>query len=239
MIRDDGHRLRWRTPGEGVRILDNAPGGSSDFRQLLLTIWHDPQVRKRAVTWAGDRGLAEDALQTAYCQVVAVRHPDRIEKLRAYFLRVLRNEILNQRSLRRAVPVENPEDALDPDQPTTVVCGPAQARPVDETVCASVQGHGWLKRLTDQRDALLAAIPARSEGPARYRAVIYCAAEQVLRDGIGGQASDSDSNDAFRAAYPGYFDQPGASPNLCHQRFRRAREDVRALLRAFVRREEL
>ena len=33
-------------------------------------------------------------------------------------------------------------------------------------------------------------------------------------------SSDVDSNDAFRAAYPEYFAQPGASANLLHQRFR-------------------
>ena len=53
--------------------------------------------------------------------------------------------------------------------------------------------------------------------------MIYDSAEQVLRDGINGEPSDADSNDAFRAAYPEYFAQPGASANLLHQRFRRAR----------------
>lgn len=82
-------------------------------------------------------------------------------------------------------------------------------------------------------------IPARSEDPRRYRIVIYHAAEQVLLDGLNGEASDADSNEAFRAAYPGYFAQPGASANLLHQRFRRAREDVKALLQEVVDRGEL
>jgi len=72
-----------------------------------------------------------------------------------------------------------------------------------------------------------------------YRAVICDAAGQVLRDGINAEPNDADSNDAFRAAFPEYFAQPGASANLLHQRFRRAREDVKALLQAVVNRDEL
>jgi hypothetical protein len=111
----------------------------------------------------------------------------------------------------------------------------------------------WFARLETHRDELLAAIPgrssgpdgcqtgipARSHGPGRYRAMILAAAEQVLRDAIRGEAGESDSNDAFRAAYPEYFDQPGATSNTLHQRFRRAREDVRALLKAIISRDEL
>ena len=82
-------------------------------------------------------------------------------------------------------------------------------------------------------------MPTRSGNPALYRAAICTSAEGVLRDGINAEPSDADSNDAFRAAYPAYFAQPGASANLLHQRFRRAREDVKALLKAVVRRDEL
>ena len=96
-----------------------------------------------------------------------------------------------------------------------------------------------LKRLTDQRDHLLSAIPARSDDPGRYRAVGFDVAEQILRDVLNGEASDADSNEAFRAVYSEYFDQPDAAPNTLHQRFRRARTDVRALLQAVVRRDEL
>ena len=65
------------------------------------------------------------------------------------------------------------------------------------------------------------------------------AGHAVSDDGINGEPSDADSNDTFRAAYPEYFAQPGAAANLLHQRFRRAREDVKALLQAVVRRDEL
>jgi hypothetical protein len=78
-----------------------------------------------------------------------------------------------------------------------------------------------------------------SDNPRRYRTVIYGSAEQVLLDGLNGEASDADSNNAFRSAYPEYFAQAGASANLVHQRFRRAREDVKALLQAVFDRNEL
>jgi hypothetical protein len=120
------------------------------------------------------------------------------------------------------------------------------SRAIDETVGTALQAvgialqtHAWLERFAAQHDHLRAAVPARSDQPDRYRAVIVAAAEQVLRDGINTEPSDADTNDAFRAAYPEYFDQPGASPNLHHQRFRRAHEDVKAVLRVVVRRDEL
>jgi hypothetical protein len=55
-----------------------------------------------------------------------------------------------------------------------------------------------------------------------------------VRDGIGGEPSDADSNDAFRAAYLAWFNHPDCEANTLHQRFRRAREDVKALLHAVV-----
>jgi hypothetical protein len=90
-----------------------------------------------------------------------------------------------------------------------------------------------------QRDRLRAEVPARSDDPVRYRAVVCDAAGQVLRDGINGESSEADTNPALRAAYPEYFDQPDASPNTLHQRFGRARTDVRSLLQAVMSRDEL
>ena len=222
-----------------VNSLD-APGGPSDFQRELLAIRQDPQVGKLALRWAdGDRDLAEDALQAAYCQVAAVKHPERIENLRAYFLRVVKNELANQRALRRAVPLENVEDTMDPGQPGTVLCASAPARPIDETVCSSLQIQFLLKRLDAERDCLLASISARSYDPVRYRAVIHDAAIQIVCDALNGEASDADSNAVLRAAYPAYFAQPGAPANTLHQRFRRAREDVRAVLRSLIDPDDL
>lgn len=226
----------------GVRIVNtlDAPGGSSDHQQRLLAIRQDPQVRVLARKWAGDSGLADDALQTAYYKVATVKDPKRIDNLYAYFLTVLRNEIKSLFVLRRAAtPLENPEDALDRGQHGAVVCGPARSRPVDEMVCTAQLARSLRARLAVHRASLEAAVPARSDDPRRYRTVICNSAEQVLLDGLNGEPGDADSNGALRAAYPEYFAQPGASANLLHQRFRRAREDLKALLQSIVDRDEL
>ena len=49
---------------------------------------------------------------------------------------------------------------------------------------------------------------------------------------MNSDPSEADSNEAFRVSYPEYFAQSGASVNTCHERFVRARADVRALLQA-------
>ena len=205
----------------------DAPGGSSDFQQELLALRQDPQVKRLAWKLVGDLDLVADLNQTVCCKLAGLKHPERIENLRGYYFRVLRNEATKLYTLRQETSLEDPDSI------------PAPAQPIDDKVCDSLYHHTWLQRLRVRREVLLAAIPARSEDPSRYRIVIYHAAEQVLLDGLRGEASDADSNEAFRAAYPENFAQPGAAANLLHQRFRRAREDVKALLQAVVPRDEL
>jgi hypothetical protein len=226
-----------------VRIVNNldAPGGSLDFQQRLLETRHNPQVIGLAYKWVGnDPHLAKDALQIAYYNVATFAHPERISNLHAYFLTVLKNEI-NALHVQRqkATPLQNPGAALELDRHGTVVCGPARSRSIDDLVRTSLLASSVRTRLVARRESLLLAIPARSDDTRCYRIVIYHSAEQVVLDGLNGEASDADSNDAFRAAFPEYFAQPGASANLLHQRFRRAREDVKALLQAVVNRDEL
>jgi DNA-directed RNA polymerase specialized sigma24 family protein len=226
----------------GVRIVNNldAPGGSPDFQQNLLEVRHDPQVIGLARRWAGAPDLAEDALQIAYCNVATARHPQRIENLHAYFVTVLKNEIAALRVQgKKTTPLPKPDAALDSAQRGTVVCGSARSRSLDDLVRTSLLARSLRTRLAARRISLLLAIPARSEDLRRYRAVIYASAEQVLVDGLNGEASDADSNDTFRAAYPEYFAQPGAAASLVYQRFRRARQDVKALLQAVVDHDEL
>ena len=218
-----------------MRIVNNldAPGGSSGFQQELLALWQDPQVRSFVRKLAGDWDLIEDLWQAALCAAGTVKHPEHIDDRRAYFITVLKHEAYHLYALSRAIPMEIP------DQHGALVCGPAPARPVADTACTSVQAESWLGRLHAQRTCLKAMVPARSDDPVLYRALIYTSAEGVLRDGINAEPSDADSNDAFRVAYPEYFAQPGASANLLHQRFRRAREDVKALLQTVVQHDEL
>jgi DNA-directed RNA polymerase specialized sigma24 family protein len=201
--------------------------GPSDFWQELLALRQDPQVRVAARKLVGDLDLAEDLNQTVWYRLAALKHPERIANIRRYYLRVLRNEAAKLYGLRQDTPLEDPDGV------------PAPALPVDEKVCNALRDRSWLDRLAARREDLREAVPARSNDPGRYQGLILQTAEEVLREGVNGESGDADTNDALRAAYPEYFAETGVAVNTCHQRFRRAREDVKALLQAVVDRDEL
>jgi len=224
-----------------VHILRNTetPDGRLGFHQELLTIREDLQVRSLALRRAGDPDLAEDALQEAYCAVAQVKDPQCIENLRAYFCRVLINEIYHLRGQLGASSVREPEDLVEVRECGVAVCSPAPSRPVDETVGTLVLAQMWFERLCAQRECLTAAVRGRSADPDRYRDLIVAVAEQVLRAAIAGEASQTDTNESLRAAYPEWFGAEGCADNNAHQRLSRARADVRDLLKAVVSRDEL
>lgn len=204
--------------------------------QQLLEIWEDPQIKGFALRYAGDPELADDALQSAYYTVAGLPYLDSIKNLRAYFCTVLRMEVSRARRQVGAVLMDDFASLAEQRLGTAGSLGSPQPS-FEDALSASVQARSWLKRLADERDRLLASVPARSADPNRYRAVIYAAVEQVLRNGISGEGGEADTNDAFRAAYPEYFAQPGVSPNICHQHLTRARSDVWSLLRKVVEAE--
>ena len=207
-------------------------------RRRLAQIREDPQIKVFALRHAGHPDLAGDVLQRAYYAMARLRNLDQVENLAAYFCTVLVREVHRERDQLGAALVDDFARVAEAHQ-DGVGCHPVPPPPVSDAACTSVQAHLWLERFAAQRDHLRAGVPARSGDPARYRGVICAAAEQVLRDGINGEPSPADTNPALRAAYPEYFGQPGAAPNTLHQRFRRARVDVRAVLQAVVSREEL
>jgi DNA-directed RNA polymerase specialized sigma24 family protein len=204
----------------------------------LAEILEDPRIQRLALRAAGHPDLAGDALQNTYYALARLQYLGQIVNLRAYVCTVLFREIRRERNQLGAALVDDFPQVVEAHQ-GTVGCQPASPLAVDDTACTSVQAQVWLERFAAQREGLRDAVPARSGDPARYRNVICDAAEQVLRDGINGEPSEADTNDGLRAAYPEYFDQPGAAPNTLHQRFRRAREDVKALLQAVVNHDEL
>jgi hypothetical protein len=53
---------------------------------------------------------------------------------------------------------------------------------------------------------------------------------RLVGDEIGGEPSDAGSNEAFRAAYRRGSTSPDCEADTLYQRFRRARDDVKALL---------
>ena len=212
--------------------------GLADAHQQLAAIREDPRIKGFALQRAGHPDLADDALQSAYYAMARLENLEQIENLRAYFCKVLIRAMHRERGQLGAALVDDFARVAESRQ-GAVGCDPASSPCVETAVCTSLQAKSWLERIADNRDCLLATIPARFDDPHRYRGVIYAAADQVLRDSINAEPSDADTNEAFRAAYPEYFDQSAASPNTLHQRFRRARKDVKALLQAVIRRDEL
>ena len=207
-------------------------------REQLAEIWMDPRIKNLARRHAGSPDVADDALQSAYCAVVRVEHLDKIENLRAYFCRVLIHEVHRERGQLRAALVEDFDRVAEESQ-GGVGRHRSSSPCFQDAVCTSLQVQSSLKRFAHERDGLLVSIPARSYDSGRYRAVIYAAAEQILRAGMSGDVCEADTNDTLRASYPEYFQQPGAAPNTCDQRFSRARMDIRAVLRNVVSYDEL
>lgn len=211
-------------------------------RQRLATLQHlteireDPRIKRLARWYAGDPALADDALQRTCYALARLKNLGQITNLRAYFRKVLIREIYRERGQLGAALVKDFTRVVEARQDAG---GPVSPPSIEDTVGFSLQARSWLERFADKHDGLLAGIPARSGDPIRYQAVIYAAAEQVLRDGINAEPSDADTDEAFRAAYPKYFDQPGCLPNTLYQRFHRARDDVKGLLQAIVSRNEL
>ena len=117
--------------------------------------------------------------------------------------------------------------------------GQAPRSTVDEMVAANLLFHGWLERFTAERESLTAAVPDRSPDPSRYRELIVSVAERVLRSIITADVCDADGNPALRVAYPEWFTQGALRAGNAHQRFSRARADVRGLLRTIVSRDDL
>jgi len=204
----------------------------------LVEIWKDPWIKSLARRYAGDPDMADDALQSAFCAVARVSHLDRVENLRAYFCRVLIHEVHRERAQLRAALVED-FDRVTEEWQGAIDSHRTSPPSLGNAVCITLQGMSWLKRLVDEREHLLAGVPARSNDPGRYRAVIYAVAELILRAGIGGDADEADANDALCASYPEYFRQLGVTPNARDQRFHRARMDVRALLQNVVSHDEI
>jgi DNA-directed RNA polymerase specialized sigma24 family protein len=223
------HNTEW--PGR-------SPVTPPSFHDELTRIWRDPQIRGLALRRAGRHDLAEDALQETYYSVARVKDPGRIENLRAFFCRALINQISHLRSQLNPIPVEDPEILAETRQRQGGAHA-AAARPVDEAAVWLQLAAAWRQRFRRERRRLLAMVPERSSDPRRYREVIVATAARILHAAVDGQVSWTDSDDALRAAYPDWFDEPGCSRDTYYQRLSRARREMRVLLMAVVGRDEL
>lgn len=208
------------------------PAGRQDYFQRLLAIAEDAQVKRFALARAGDLELAEDALQQTYDAMARIKDPGGIADLKAYFYKVLIRAIYALRGQLGAILADDFPGLADASQDNA-------PRPVDETVAAKLLARGWLERFMAGRASLTAAVPGRSPDPGRYRELIASVAEQVLRSTVAGDVCDADGNPALRVAYPEWFAEGDGTAANAHQRFSRARADVRGLLQAIVSRDDL
>lgn len=219
-------------------MLTSSPHGRPDFLQELLEIRNDPKVKSLARRRAGDADLAEDALQEAYCAVARVADPAAIRDLRAYFCQTLIRKVYHLLGQLGAASVNDLASLADARQERSSI-HPSALRPVDETVITNLLDEARLRSFAASRRKLADAVPSRSADPDRYANVTVAVAEWVLRAGTTEVMRDFDLNAALTIAYPEWFQERGCAENTRHQRFRRAREDIRALLRTIINREDL
>jgi hypothetical protein len=207
------------------------------FLEELLAIREDPKVKRLALARAGDPELAGDVLNQAYC-AVASRGPEGIRDLRAYYCRTLINAAHELRYQLGAILPEDSGRIADIRQDQSG-CYALPPRPLDQQVSVDLLLQTWFEPFTTRCGELAARVSARSPDPGRYRDVIVSVAGRVLRAIATGDVSDADSNPELSMAYPAWFAEPGCAENTCHQRFCRARADVRDLLRTIVNRDDL
>ncbi len=215
------------------------PAGWPEFHEELRKIREDPQLMGFALAYAGqDPDLAQDGLDDAFWSLERVRHPELIRNLRAVVYRAVRNAINRQRNQLGAILVEDFGAVAErhQDEPG---CHPLPPRSLDEKVSLYLLAQTWLEQFTTRRAELIIQVPGRSPDGARYRNVIAVSAEWLLLAIISGDICDADYNPALCAAYPEYFAEPDAAENTLHQRYSRARGDVRSLLQSIIDRDDL
>lgn len=218
-------------------VLTVTASDAPDFRKELLAIREGPEVRSLALRRAKNREVVEDALQAAFYAVSRVPDPGAIADLRAYFCRVLIQEIYRELSQLRATPLEGFASLIDMRQGLPGSSSPAP-RSLPEDFTIRLLGRGWLRALTARRGQLAARVPRRSGDPARYQRLIVRVAEHMLRT-ILGENADADINAVLRGGYAEWLAARDCSENTRHQRLLRARNDVCALLKTIVERGDL
>jgi DNA-directed RNA polymerase specialized sigma24 family protein len=221
--------------GAGLKVLHNVAPPA--LHNELGRLRNDGGILRLAVRYAdGDHDLADDALQETCWAILRVKEPQRIDNLEAYFRTVLKRTVADQREhIRRApVPVDNMETLTGEVDHGTVTPGPEPPRPVDAQAVSNVLAAAWLARLRRERQQLRALLPDSSADPGFYRDVVVARSEEILRSAVAGSVSWADCNEALRAAYPEWFAEPGCKQNTIDRRLCRARDDVRAVLKAVV-----
>lgn len=212
-------------------------GGSDDVARIAT----DPEMIRRAVSRAGSRELAEDAMQETARAIVERKSPEPIGNLRGFFYVALMREIDHQ--LGRPVAILAADIAVlsdrSPDRASQV--SGRQPFSVDGQAQLRLLGENVLNRLesAQARKRLMALVPGRSEDPRRYRTAMISAARAIFELLLGGYVTATDWNVILKAAYPQWCDEPGLARAAMDQRLSRARRDVQSLLRSLITRDQL
>jgi hypothetical protein len=206
------------------------------FQDDLAELVKDPAVRGLALRRARSRELAEDALQDTFYAVARTRHPETIEDVRAFFCKSLIHTISRQLALAAPIPVEDIGASAGISRDLSVAGTSAS---VEDEAELSLLAEAALTRLDRDRAELMAAVPARSGDPCRYRYTIVGAAGTILRLLLRGPVAMADWNAVLQAGYPQWCDEPELPHDAIYQRLSRARADVQGLLRAILPRDGL
>ena len=207
----------------------------SEYLERLAVIREDPQVKNLAHRRAEDPELAKDALQEAY-YAMAKMDPEQIEDLRKYFCTVVTHTAYRLRGQLKAAVVGDPAGLVDASGRKL---GSESLPPTfDEAVHTNMMGDNWRECLAMNRVALTSNVPGRSPDSDKYRNVIATVSKEMLNTILTGDFREVDLNLALRAAYPEWFAERCGVSNI-HQRFARARADIRDLLKTVISLDEL
>jgi hypothetical protein len=163
--------------------------------------------------------------------------PEQIEDPRKYFCTVVSHTAYRLRGQLRAAVVDDPAGLVDASGRKL---GSESLPPTfDEAVHTSMMGDNWRECLAMNHVALTSNVPGRSPEPDKYRNVIATVSKEMLDAILTGDFREVDLNLALRAAYPEWFAERLADASNIHQRFARARADIRGLLKTVVSLDEL
>ena len=211
------------------------------FHEDLAMIVTDTEMLRLAIRRAGNRELAEDAIQETARALGERKSLDAITNLRGFFYVSLVHEIDHQLGRPSAIPAGDAAEIWDRHQgasrpaaallPSTVVWD-AHLRVLAAAVLARLERERT-------RSGLTAMIPARSADPCLYRSAIARAAKVIFALLLEGHVTAADWNAILKAAYPQWCDEPDLACDARDQRLSRARRDVQSLLRSVLSRDQL